>query len=397
MAIERIETFVLQAALSGGDVFYSSQGSFHSRSALLVRLTTSDGLQGWGESGVSMPVPHLATYIHEVLASRVLGRDETDITPLWNELYCFSRDFGRKGASVDAISGINTALWDLRGKALGQPIHALMGGAFRRSVRAYATGLYYRPDDLTDPAGAVTRVRDEAAGFLAAGFTAIKGKVGLLALPDDIRRMAALRDEAGADALLMTDANHGYNRAHAKRMGRALERLGFHWFEEPLVPEDIEGAAQLRRELDVAIAGGECEYTRWGMRDLLAGGAVDILQPDLSASGGVGEGQRILALASAFHTPVCFHVWGSGVAVAAALQMTALVPPTPYTVRPLAPENEPLFEFDRTRNPLRDDLVRGGFPLKDACLEIPSGPGLGIEIDEAVVRTYATAGRMSER
>ena len=397
MQIDRIETFVLQAPLSGGQRFYSSQAPFSVRNSLIVKITTSDGAIGWGESGVSMPVSHLATYIHEVLAPRLLGVEADQINPIWHDLYGFSRDFGRKGASVDALSGIDIALWDLRGKVLDSSVHALMGGAHRSSVRAYATGLYYHPEDLSDADGAVARIRDEAARFLDSGFSAIKGKVGLLSLENDIRRMTAVREVVGDGFLLMTDANHAYNRHTARRMGETLQDLDYYWFEEPVVPEDIAGCAQLRQQLSIAIAGGECEYSRWGMRDLLEAEAVDILQPDLSACGGLSEGRNILALATAWQTPVCCHVWGSGIAVAAALQLTAIIPPIPHTASPRAPENEPMFEFDRTHNPLRDDLVDGGFALEGDQLRIPQDPGLGVQIDESVLKSFCVSHRESSR
>lgn len=388
MNIERVETFLLRAALTGDDRFYSSQAPFGDRNSLLVKITTDEGLTGWGESGVSMPLEHVQTYIHDVLAPRLIGRSALATEPLWHELYAFSRDFGRKATPVDAMSGIDIALWDIRGKDAGSPVHALMGGAYRTTVRAYATGLYYREQDLTDPKGAASRVREEATAYREAGFSAIKGKIGLLSARDDIRRMEAAREAVGEEFLLMADANHAYSRHTARTVGDALHRLGYWWFEEPLVPEDIEGCAALRRELGIAIAGGECEYTRYGMLDLLRAGAVDILQPDISACGGLSEGQKILALATAFHTPVCLHVWGSGVAVSAALQLTAVIPPTPHTAVPRAAENDPIFEFDRTRNPLRDELVIGGSTLAGETLTIPQGPGLGIEIDPDALNRF---------
>ncbi|MBN2452193.1 MAG: mandelate racemase/muconate lactonizing enzyme family protein [Lentisphaeria bacterium] len=395
MRIDRIETFVLQAPLPSAARFYSSQGFFARRSSLLVCVTTDAGLCGWGESGVSMPVAHLATYIHEVLAERLLGRDPLETEPIWHELYSFSRDFGRKGACIDAMSGLDTALWDIRGREAGKPIHALLGGAYRDRVTAYATGFYYAEGDLQDPAAAVDRVRLEAEGHREAGFRAMKAKIGLLPFADDLARLEALRETAGDNTLLMADANHAYHRATARRVGGVLDDLGFHWFEEPVVPEDVAGCAALRRALRVAIASGECEYTRWGMLDLLRSGAVDILQPDVSACGGISETQKIVALATAHHTPVCLHVWGSAVAFAAALQVTASIPPIPHTAAPRPGDNEPLFEFDRTANPLRDLLIDGGFRLRDGSLDIPDGPGLGIDVRRETLDRFTVSRRVS--
>ncbi len=392
MKIDRIETHILKAPL-GKERFYSSQAAFPERTSLLVKIGTDAGLEGWGESGVSMPVEHLATYIHDILAPRLLGRDPLHTEPIWNDLYCFSRDFGRKASPIDAMSGIDVALWDIRGKEADKPVHALMGGAFRDRVRSYATGFYYRESDRRDLASALARVRADAEKYLDMGFTAMKGKVGLLSVADDIKRMEAAREVVGDDFLLMTDANHAYNRHNALRMGRALESLGFYWFEEPLVPEDIEGCAALRRQLDIAIATGECEYTRHGFLELLKAGAGDILQPDLAACGGLSEGLKIYALASAYHTPLCLHVWGSAVAIAAALHLAAVMAPTPFTAFPMTPENDLMFEYDRNPNPMRDELLAENFHLDGESLRIPQGPGLGIEIDAQALRRFSAAWR----
>lgn len=397
MIIDRIDTYTLRASLGSG-AFYSSQARFDTRTSLVVRITTDDGLTGWGEAGVSMPVDHIATYIHDVAAERILGRDAADTEPIWHDLYAFSRDFGRGATPIEAMSGIDIALWDIRGREADKPIHALMGGAFRDRVRAYATGLYYNAELIDQGRDDEGAIREQIADRLAQGFSAIKGKVGLLSVSADARRMETARDAAGDDVLLMADANHAYNQHTALAMGRVLEGLGFYWYEEPLVPEDLEGSAELRRRLDIAIATGECEYTRHGMQRVLAAGAADILQPDLAACGGLSEGQKIAALASAWHTPISPHVWGTGVAMAAALQFAATLEPMPHTAMPRAPENEPLFEYDCSPNPLRDELVVGGFPLDaEGGIAIPAQPGLGIEIDPDTLERYTIAHRSTKQ
>ncbi|MCX7012884.1 MAG: mandelate racemase/muconate lactonizing enzyme family protein, partial [Candidatus Sumerlaeota bacterium] len=346
MNIDRIETFLLKAPL-GKQRFYSSQTAFPERKSLLVKITTDEGVEGWGECGHYGPGDQTAAFIHDALAPRLLGRDALATEPIWNDLYCYSRDFGRKSTPIEAISGVDVALWDIRGKEAGKPCHALMGGAFRDHVRSYATGLYYRGEDVEDLASALDQVRDEAQAYVEMGFTAVKGKVGLLSVEDDIKRMEAVRSVVGDGFLLMTDANHAYTRHSALRMGEALEALGFYWFEEPVIPEDIDGHAWLRRKLSIAIATGECEYTRYGFLEILQKQAADILQPDLGAAGGLSEGLRIYTLATAYHTPICLHAWGSGVALAAALQFCAIQAPLPHTAFPRAPENEPMLEYDR--------------------------------------------------
>ena len=394
MTIDRIETFVLRAPL-GAERFYYSQMACGARTSLLVRVTTSDGVVGWGEGGVSMPVEHAAACVQDILAPHLLGRDALATGPIWERLYGVTRDYGRNGTVIDAMSAIDIALWDIRGKEAGKPVHALLGGAFRDRVRRYATGLYYRGEDVEDAASQVAQGRDEAQRYVEMGFTAIKGKIGLLSVGDDLLRMEALRAAVGSEVLLMTDANHAYNRHTALRVGEALDALGFYWFEEPVVPEDVDGCAELRRQLSIAIATGETEYTRYGFLELLRRDAADILQPDLARCGGLSEGMKILALASSFHVPVCCHVWGSGVALAAALQFIAAQPPMPYTAMPRCPEHEPMLEYDCNPNPLREDLLAEMFAFDGDCVLIPQGPGLGIDIDPDVLERYTVAHRES--
>jgi D-galactarolactone cycloisomerase len=162
------------------------------------------------------------------------------------------------------------------------------------------------------------------------------------------------------------------------------------WFEEPVVPEDRDGYRRVRKALDIPIAGGEAEFTRFGFLELFRQECLDIAQPDLCVCGGLSEWSRILTLAMSFGILTVPHVWGSGVAMAAALQAIAAIPPTPFTINPVALQNEPVIEFDRKHNPLRDDLLVENFVLEDGCVRVPQGPGLGIEISEATLARYAT-------
>jgi D-galactarolactone cycloisomerase len=190
----------------------------------------------------------------------------------------------------------------------------------------------------------------------------------------------------------MADANHAYTSASAIRMGRALETHDVLWFEEPVPPEDRQGYRRVRDAIDVPVAGGEAEFTRYGFRDLLLGECLDLAQPDLCCTGGFTEWQKIIALTTSFGVLTVPHVWGSGVAVAAALQALATAPPVPFTAAVVPLQNEPMIQDDRTHNPLRDDLLVRGFTLADGALAVPTGPGLGIEIDEDQLRRYATPG-----
>jgi len=380
MQITKITTHVLKTPL-GKERFYSSQAAFPERTSLLVRLETDTGMVGWGEGGQYGPPEPVATCIHAVLGPQVLGSDPRGPAVLWERLYSMIRDFGQKGPYLEAISALDIACWDLLGQAVELPVHTLLGGAFRESVTAYATGCYYRGEDAFGVSDeALQRLAAEARSYVEDGFGILKLKLGLLPIEVDVRRMEVIREAVGPKIALLADANHAYNAMSALRVGRELERLGMLWFEEPVVQENLDGYRKLRESLSIPIAGGECEYTRFGFRNLFEQDCVDIAQPDLCCAGGFSEFQRIQSLALAHHTPVIPHVWGSGIALATALHALAATPWQPYTYLPVALQNEPIVEYDRNPNPLRDDLLAERFTLADGKVAVPSGPGLGVTV-----------------
>lgn len=388
MTIRSVDTFILRVPL-GGKTFYSSQARFPERNSLLVRITTDDGLVGWGEGGQYGPPEPVASVIRDVFAPLLIGQPACEPVVTSERLYAFSRDFGQKGTYIEALSAIDIALWDIFGKRQGQPVHALMGGAFRTSVHAYATGCYY-PEAPWDAATLLPALAEEAASYVSSGFDILKMKVGLLSIDADLARVATVRKAIGGDIKLLVDANHAYSANSALRMARAMEPYGVHWIEEPVPPEDRAGYARVRAGTSIPVAGGEAEFTRFGFRDLFVEGCVDIAQPDLCVCGGLSEFVKIQALASSFGVAVVPHVWGSGVALAAALQAIATLPPQPHTANPVPLQNEPVVEFDRKHNPLRDDLLVENFRLSGGKLDLPQGPGLGITVNETVLARYAT-------
>jgi len=390
MKIRSIETFILRTPL-GAKRFYSSQAVFPERNSFLVKITTEDGVVGWGEGGQYGPPEPPAACVRHVLGPRLIGQSADKPVRIFEELYAFSRDFGQKGTYIEALSAIDIALWDLWGKALRQPIHALLGGAFRTRIAAYGTGCYY-PDHYHDTSRMLAELESEARSYREAGITAVKMKVGLLPIDLDAERIAIVRAAIGPSTSLMVDANHAYTSASAIRIGRALEKHNVLWFEEPVPPEDREGYRRVRNAIDVPIAGGETEFTRYGFRDLLLGQCLDIAQPDLCCVGGITEWQKIIALTTSFGVLCIPHVWGSGVALAAAMQVLAATPIVPFTAAPVPLQNEPMVEYDRTHNPLRDELLVQAFHLEDGALEVPSEPGLGIEIDERQLLRHAATG-----
>ena len=277
-------------------------------------------------------------------------------------------------------------MWDLAGKSYGVPISTLLGGAYRDEVTAYGTGFYYPADGPTavDPG----RLRAEADSKLDAGFTAMKGKIGLLPVRDDMRRMEAIREAVGDDVALMVDSNHAYNLATARTVAAELGRLDFRWFEEPVPPEDKASYRALRDTSPVPVAGGEAEFTRYGFAELIGAGCVDVAQPDLAVAGGISEWQKIHTIAQVAGVTVIPHIWGSGVALAAALQVLAATPPNPYTAMTVPLQNEPVLEFDTTDNPLRRDLLTDPITLQQGRVAVPATPGLGVTVDRDVLSRF---------
>jgi D-galactarolactone cycloisomerase len=387
MKIRSIKTIILRSPL-GDRKFYSSQAAFPERNSLLVRIETDGGLVGWGEGGQYGPPEPVAACIDDVLGPRILGRDPSEPVRIWEELYAFSRDFGQKGTYVEAISAIDIALWDIAGQAAGLPIWKLLGGCFRDSVAAYATGCYY-PGRFDDLAPMLRALESEASTYCDAGFSLLKVKVGLLSIDHDIERLRVIRQAVGPAVGILVDANHAYSSATAIRMGRKMEPFDVRFFEEPVVPEDREGYRLVRQQNPIPVAGGECEFTRYGFRDLIAGGCVDFAQPDLAVCGGFTAWSDILTLAKSFGVQVIPHVWGSGIAVAAALHAVATVPPIPHTANPIPLLNETVLEFDRKHNPLRDELLDQPFELISGRIVIPHQPGLGVTVREETLARFA--------
>ena len=383
MKITHVAAYVLQADL-GDQAFGWSQRVGNSRQTAICVVETDAGITGVGEAFYfGGPSSIVAQLIELALAPLTIGRDPFDSAVIWDTLYNWTRDQGQKGLTISAISAIDIALWDIKGKALGLPVHKLMGGAYRARAKAYATGLY-EPQGVPSVVDALV---EEALGYTAEGFGGMKLKIGY-GHETDLRYVYAIRQAIGGEVALMVDANHAYNATEAIRLARALEPYNVTWFEEPVPPEDIDGYCELRRATTIAVAGGECEYTRFGFRQLIARRAVDILQPDLCAAGGFTEMSRIIALASAANLPVVPHVWGTHVGLAASLQLFAALPHFPDRRFPA----EPWFECDRSANPLREGVTQEAFPMEEGYLTIPDRPGLGITLDMAFVEAQS-AGR----
>ena len=380
MKITGVRTHVLQATL-GEHGFGWSQRVTGARQSAICVVDTDEGIQGVGEAFYfGGPARIVASLIDEGLGPLIAGEDPMDTGVLWDRLYNLTRDQGQKGLTISAISAVDIALWDIKGKALGLPVYKLLGGAYRNRAKAYATGLY-EPQGVPSIVDALV---EEALGYRDAGFTGMKLKIGY-GIDVDETYVRAIREAIGDDVALMVDANHAYNASEAIRVARMLAEYDVHWFEEPVVPEDIDGYMEVRASSDVLIAGGECEYTRYGFRQLIDNRAVDILQPDLCAAGGFTETMKIVAMASAASIPVIPHVWGTNVGLAASLQFYASLPNVPE--RRFAAE--PFFETDRSHHPFRDGVTHEQITFEDGYLAIPDRPGLGISLDADFVGRFA--------
>jgi len=388
MFIKKIETFVLRAPL-GKERFYSSQCAFPERNSLLVRIETDNGIIGWGEGGQYGPPEPVASCIQNVLKPIIMNKDPREIAVHWNSMYVNTRDFGQKGTYIEAISAIDIALWDITGQSLGVPVNMLLGGAFREGVTAYATGCYYRGSDYLDVESNIDKLQEEAIRYKDSGFKMLKVKIGLLKIEDDIKRIKAIRNAIGPEVQLLVDCNHAYNSFNAIRIGKELEKLGVVFMEEPVTPEDYNGYIQVHNHLNLAIAGGEAEYTRFGFEQFISRGCVDIIQPDITVCGGLSEWLKILAIAQSRGVMAIPHVWGSGIALAAALHATVNIPCFPHTANPIPLQNEPVIEFDKNPNPLRDLLLNEKIKFEDGKLFVPKKPGLGISVNEDVLREYS--------
>jgi D-galactarolactone cycloisomerase len=378
MKILDVKTHVLSTPLD--EEFAFSMGWVSQRSAMLVELLTDEGITGWGEAlchGLQPPAI-AASIVQAALKPIVVGQDPFDVDVLWERMYNRTRPFGQKGAVPNAISAVDIAIWDCIGRALGKPVHKLLGGAYRTEVQPYATG-FYRLRNGSYPADA----QEEARRHIGNGFTAMKLKIGF-GIEEDIAYVRSVRDAIGPGPRLMVDANHAYNVGAARRLLKAIEPAQIHWFEEPISPEDIDGYRELRNLTDIYLAAGENEFTKFGFREWISRRAVDILQPDICSAGGFTECRKISALAQAWHVPIVPHVWGSGIGLAASLQFIATLPPAPLALQPI----EPMLEYDQSTHPFRQDLIHGAITMKNGKVRIPDGPGLGVEVNREIVARY---------
>jgi L-rhamnonate dehydratase len=341
-----------------------------SQDALLIFVHTDAGLVGVGEVDSSPTVIKAiidAPQSHSIasgLRSLLVGEDPTEIRRLWERMFKGSMYFGRRGAAVHAISGVDIALWDLLGKATEKPVSALLGGRYRDRIRAYASTLM--PDTPEEVASVVRSHRD-------AGFTAIKlgwGPLGRSA-QSDVALVAAAREAAGEQMELMIDIGKGWTSVRdGIDRARAIAQYRPAWIEEPFMPDDYEKYAALARAVPIPLAAGEEETTVWDFERLISAGGVEIVQPDVTRVGGISECLRVAELARRRGRRCVLHAWSTGIIKAATLHVLAAMPEAEY------------MEYCVQTTTLNESLVAQRFPVVDGFVEVPDAPGLGIELDE---------------
>lgn len=374
--IEAVQTHILEHRLD--TAFESASARFDARQHLLVEVICEDGTTGWGEclGPVGPNAAMVAAY-----ATRLVGQDPLMTEAIWLDLYHTFRDQGQRGLAITALSGIDIALWDIKGHLYGVPISTLLGARHRTEVRAYATGSFRRVgiERVTDNA-------EECERHVNEGFHAVKIKIGF-GVDEDLAVVAAVREAIGPNTRLMCDANHGYDEIEAIEFGNRAAHFSVEWFEEPVLPEQLDSYARLRTRQPIPVAGGETWHGRHGHWEALRRHCVDILQPDICGAGGFSEMRRIADLAQISGVRLVPHVWGTAVQIAASLQFIASMPPTPPRPEP----REPILEFDRTHNPFRQAIATQAIEPVDGAVKIPDGLGLGIEIDRDALSRFSVS------
>ncbi len=341
---------------------------------LVIRIHTDVGLTGIGEvtsqsyvCKACFEAPRSAARRHG-LTSILLGQDPSDIRRLWQEMYYQTNRYGRRGAAIHAISGADIALWDLKGKAEGKPVYELLGGAHRNKVRAYASVLFGdTPEDTAKLA------RD----FVKLGLTAAKFGWGPFGKdPElDLAQVTAARQALGDERDLMVDAGHAWEWPTALERAELLAPLNIRWLEEPLSQDDRRGYAELCPRSPVPIAAGEGDVTSWDFEDLLDRG-LHVVQPDVAFCGGLTVCREVSQMAEALGRRVVPHCFSTGINLTASLHWMASIP------------TGDLVEYCLRPSPLMRKLVKNLPPLVDGYVSVPSGPGLGIELDEAIIREF---------
>ena len=357
MKIISIKSHVLRYELDH-ELGYSQQ-YYKYRTTHLVEIETDEGITGWGECFGPGNIALANKFIIEkVIQPLIKGENPTNKEYIWHKVYNSLRDSGQKGMPIQALSGIDIALWDILSKKANLPLYQLLGGKCNNQIPVYGYGMMLQKKSVEQ---LIELFQKEAKEIKAKNFKAMKMKIGI-GPKDDLKLVKAVREAVGDDYKLMVDANHAYNLSDALYVGKGLDEMNIYWFEEPVAPEDYEGYKELKEKLKTNIAGGEAEFTKYGWNQLIKNRCVDIAQPEVCGLGGITEYLKISALAQSNFIPIINHVWGSALSVAVNLHLLISMPDMPGGLYP----SKPMLEFDTTsKNIFITDLAEEKFSILD--------------------------------
>ena len=386
MKITSIKSHVLRYELDK-ELGYSQQYYKH-RTAHLVEVETDEGITGWGECFGPGNIALANKYIVEkVIQPLIKGDDPLKKENIWHKVYNLLRDSGQKGMPIQALSGIDIALWDILAKKSNLPLYQLLGGKTNDKIPVYGYGMMLQKktvDELCE------LFKNEASQIKEKNFKAMKMKIGM-GPKEDLKLVSAVRDTIGSEFKLMVDANHAYNKNDALYVGRGLDEMNIYWFEEPVAPEDYDSYKELKEKLKTNIAGGEAEFTKYGWNQLIKNNCIDIAQPEVCGLGGITEYLKVSALAQSNFIPIVNHVWGSALSVAVNLHLLTTLPDMPGGLFP----TKSMLEFDTTeKNIFITDLAEEKFSIldqvknKNGCVSPLENIGIGINPNKDFIKKY---------
>ena len=386
MKITSIKSHVLRYELED-ELGYSQQYYKH-RTAHLVEIETDVGITGWGECFGPGNIALANKFIVEkVIQPLIKGENPTNKEYIWHKVYNSLRDSGQKGMPIQALSGIDIALWDILSKKANLPLYQLLGGKCNNQIPVYGYGMMLQKKPVEQ---LIELFQKEAKEIKEKNFKAMKMKIGI-GPKDDLKLVKAVREAIGDDYKLMVDANHAYNLSDALHVGKGLDEMNIYWFEEPVAPEDYEGYKELKKKLNTNIAGGEAEFTKYGWNQLIKNRCVDIAQPEVCGLGGITEYLKVSALAQSNFIPIINHVWGSALSIAVNLHLLTSMPDMPGGLFP----SKPMLEFDTTsKNKFITELAEEKFSILDQVknnngfAKPLEGIGIGINPSKDFIKKY---------
>ncbi|WP_426955378.1 mandelate racemase/muconate lactonizing enzyme family protein [Muricoccus radiodurans] len=371
--IARITLHPVLHVMGEAGAYGMARGLVAARGATIVEVETKGGVSGFGEAWG--PPGFVAPYL-DFVAADWNGARLVDHGALFHRILARNYHFGTQNGLMALLSGLDMAVHDALGKESGLPAHALIGGRARDRVPVYGSGGYFTADPALGLAVQLPRFRD---------FAACKIKIGR-GVADDVARVRMTREALGSEMRIAVDANGNYGIDQVLASMRAIAGFGIDWYEEPLSPLDEEGYRALLPRREIPVATGEALYTAFAFDRLLAPRAIDIAQPDLALCGGLSQGRLIGQLCTLRHARLSPHVWGTGLGLAAAVQLVAAQPAYPAVLDSEA--DPPWVEYDIAENPLQDDLLVNPLRPVGGHIAVPDAPGLGVEVDRAALERF---------